>query len=622
HGLARELLGRLPPGNDTVNVTTGTLQGLSQQGNILIRSVKLYVPPALALNLHPPTLVETIPVQAAPVSGIVYWNVANNTTFVPTTDRLIPGAQVVLWGPNGLTPQRATTDADGSFDLSTVPPGVYNYNVLVDGQNYSQSQVFVHPNSPTTASAGLVGGEITGNVTQGKSPIGGVRVSLGNASGTFDSVFTNVTGQYSFTGLAPGNYTLTASGPAPTDQIPGQTVVVPAHGGTIRVPLVVQTGGQATVVVTASGSGTPGISVRFVPLPNFLNGTVSPVMAIQDADRNGTTAVTGPGGSATVTLPIGNYSVYALGYVGGSLESALGSVAVLPSGVSTGITPIALQPSALLSGTVANAGVGFNSSGAAVLVYGSGLSEVTAWTNLTRGYSVVLPLGTYSVLALDGPATGGATVYAALAQTTVRYPTTLNLAPFPSISTRFLVGTPLADGTFFPAAAATVSITAGLNGPGVTTLAGSDGTVATILPAQLPLSAGSYCVAVASAGFEPVTDCGYSPTGLTSLSHVDLAFTPVPVTLRVLGLPAGTSVTINLSATSASGTTHNLTGGPDFSFTTTPGQYTLSARAVIGNGTLVYIPSQILRTEIPLGAASSTLTLVVVPSVNATGALT
>ncbi len=611
----------LPPGNDTVNVTTGTLQGLSQQGNILIRSVKIYVPSALALNLHPPTLVESIPVQGAPVSGVVYWNIANNTTYVPSVDRLIPGAEVVLWGPGGLAPRYVTTDAAGSFDLPTVSPGVYDYNVLVDGQNYSESQVFVHPNAPTTAPAGLLGGVITGNVTLAKGPVAGVRVSIGNAGGTFDSVLTNISGQYSFAGLAPGNYTITATGPAPDDQIPGHRVQVLTGGHKIVVPLVVQTGGQARVVVTAAGGDVAGVPVRFVPLPDFLNGTVSPMTALQSASRNGTTALTGPSGVATATLPVGNYSVYALGYLGGSLESALGSLAVLPGGAPNAPTALELVPSAALSGTVASAAPEANVSSAAVLVYGAGESEVTAWTNQTGGYSVVVPLGSYSLLALEALTAGGSAVYAALGHATVGYATTVDLAPGPSVSTRFLVGTPVADGTFYPAAAATVSITAGPDGPGVTTLAGLDGTVAAILPAHLPLSAGSYCVDVASAGFEGASACGYTPGGLSNLTHLNLAFVPVPVTLRVLGLPAGTSITINLSATSASGTTHNLTGGPNFSFTTTPGSYTLSARAVIGNGTVIYIPSQVLTTEIPLGAASTALTLVVVPAVNATGSL-
>ncbi len=612
----------LPPGNDTVNVTTGTLQGLSQQGNILIRSVKVYVPPALALNLHPPTLVESIPVQGAPVSGTVYWNIANNTTYVPSVDRLVPGAQVVLWGPNGLAPVRATTDADGTFDLPTVAPGVYNYSVLVDGQNYSETQVFVHPNSPTSAPAGLTGGEIAGNVTLGKTPIGGVRVTLGNALGTVATAVTNITGRYSFPGLAPGNYTITASGPAPTDQTPGQLVEVPRGGGVVKVPLTVISGGQAEVVVTTSGGGIGGIAVRFVPLPQFANASVPILTALQDASQNGTTAVTGPNGAATVTLPVGNYSVYALGYVGNALESALGTTAVLPGGIPSGVTTLALAPSATLSGTVANAASSTNVSAAAVLVYGPGLTEATAWTNLTGGYSIVVPIGSYSLLALEGGRTPGGVVTAALARATVGYPTVVDLQPVASVTTHFLVGATLSGGTFYPAGAATVSIAAGANGPTVTALAQSDGAVTAILPSQLPLSAGAYCVAVASAGFQTASACGYSPSGLAGLTDVNLAFTPVPVTLRVLGLPAGTSININLSAESSSATTHNLTGGPTFSFTTTPGDYTLSARATYGNGSVVYIPSQILRTVIPLGAASSALTLVVVPAVNSTGALT
>ena len=108
--------------------------------------------------------------------------------------------------------------------------------------------------------------------------------------------------------------------------------------------------------------------------------------------------------------------------------------------------------------------------------------------------------------------------------------------------------------------------------------------------------------------------------GLGGLVHFPLTLNSVPVTLKVLGLPDGTPVNINLSATSVSAETLELMG-PTFTFSTTPGSYTLSARAVIGNGTVIYLPSSILTTTIPLGATRTALTLLLVPAVNATGSL-
>ncbi|HTS32845.1 MAG TPA: carboxypeptidase regulatory-like domain-containing protein [Thermoplasmata archaeon] len=612
----------LPPGNDTVNITTGTLQGLSQQGNILIRSLKVYVPPALGLNLHPPTLVQSINVGGSTVAGTVYWNVANNTTFVPTVDPVIPGAQAVLWGPNGLAKVSVVTDQGGTFDLPQVTPGVYNYSILYDGRNFTESQVFVHPNTFTNASAGIAAGVVTGNVTTSQHlPIAGARVTIGNSSGAIQSYLTNSTGRYTFTGLGPGNYTVSVVGPEPPLGNVGQTVTISTVGQTIQLPLELVPMSQVQYVVEANGGGVANIPVRFVPLPDFSNASLTPIGALQQATGNATTFVSGPTGLVTASLPVGNYSVYALGYVGSSLDSAVSSTAVFP-GLPSELNVLALQPSAPLSGTVAVSGQAPSSTDAAVLVYAGGESEVTVWANASHAYSVVLPVGQYSVLAIDGSPSASSTTYAAIAPASLTYATTLNLAAVPALTSRFTVGATLPSGTFFPAAAATVSVSAGFNGPTISTLAGGNGTAAFVVPATLPITAGSYCVQAASAGFSSMSSCAYSPGGLASLRQVPLTLTPVPVTLKVLGLPSGTSVTINLSATSISATTVNLTGGPTFSFSTTPGAYTLSARAVIGNGTVIYIPSQVLSTTIPLGAAQTALTLVVVPAVNSTGTLT
>ncbi len=401
---------------------------------------------------------------------------------------------------------------------------------------------------------------------------------------------------------------------------PGRSVTVTTPGQTIQLPLVLRALGQVQDVVEANGGGVPNIPVRFVPLPNFSNSSVSPIEALTTATSNGTTVLSGPTGLVTATLPFGNYSVYALGYVGASLEAGMSSAAVFP-GLPSEVNALALQPADTLSGSVQTPTLPANSTQVAVLVYGTGESEVTVWATSGHNYSVVLPVGSYTVLAVEGTTQPLSASYAALASTSLRYGTTLDLAPVPAVTSRFTVGATLVSGTFFPAAAATVSVSAGLGGPTVTTVAGTAGSAAFVLPATLPITAGSYCVAAASAGFSSVNDCSYSPSGLASLERVSLALNLVPVTLHVLGLPAATPVTIQLNATSVSATTQNLSGGPNFSFSTTPGSYSLSAEAVIGNGTVVYIPSQVLGTTIPLGATATALTLVVVPAVNSTGTL-
>ncbi|MCI4342783.1 MAG: hypothetical protein L3J92_01515 [Thermoplasmata archaeon] len=609
----------LPPGNDTLNFTSGSIDGLKQQGTVSLRSLQVYVPNSYGLGFDAPTL--TLPVQlgSSQFSGTVYWNIANNSTYDPNRDLLVAGAQAVLWGSTGQTAVTATTDRDGTFNLPSVVPGVYNYSILYAGHNYSESGQFLNPGGMANGSVGLAPAVLSGVVLSGGLPVGGSVVTASSSNGSVGAYTTNSTGNYTISGIGPGNYTLVASGPLLNQRSAGVRVAISAPGSSVETNLSVQPTATVQFLVEANGVGVANVPVRFAPLPSFPNASESPLAALESSTSNGTVVTSSGSGVVTATLPIGNYSVYALGYVGNSLESALTSVSAFP-GLPTSLTPLALGTTARLSGTVATTG-GFNSSKTAVLVYGLGYGEVTTWAAAGGAYSVLLPLGNYTVLALEGPSTGLASISAALTQVSLFFPTVLPLAPVGAVATRFTVGTPQSDGTLFPAIAAAVSLSAGPNGPTLPSLASFNGTVAYYVPSTIPLSAGGYCVRVQSAGFLPASECGLTGPGLASMNRLVLSLRPVNVQLSVVGLPSGTSVTVNLTSLGAPAISHQLIGGPVFSFTTTPGPYTVSARAVIGSGTVVYLPSSLLNTTIPLGAYSSNLTLHLVPGINSTGTL-
>jgi asparagine N-glycosylation enzyme membrane subunit Stt3 len=610
----------LPPGNDTVNYTSGSFDGLEQQGSVSLKSLKVFVPNSYGLGFDAPTL--TLPVQlgSSQFSGTVYWNTANNTSYDPTRDTLVAGAQVVLWGSSGQTAVRTTTDRDGTFNLPSVVPGVYNYSILFAGHNYSEPAQYLDPGSSANGSVGLSPGTLIGHVFSAGAPVDGALVSASDANGTVGAFTTNATGNYTISGIGPGNYTLVASGPLPSQRSTGVVVAVTAPGVAVSTNLTVQPTATVQFLVEANGLGVGNVPVRFIPLPTFPNASESPIAALQSSTSNGTVVVSSVSGIVTATLPIGNYSVYALGFVGGSLESALSSVSAFP-GLPSTLTPLPLATTARLSGTVATAGAPTNSTKTAVLVYDSGYGEVTTWAAADGAYSVLLPLGNYTVLALEGPTLGTSSISAALTQVALAYPTVLPLQPVGAIATRFTVGALQSDGSLFPAVAAAVSVSAGPNGPSLPTLASSNGTVAYYLPSTVPLSAGGYCLRAQSAGFLPSTECGLTGSALATINRFSLTLRPVNVQLTVVGLPSGTPVNVNLTALADPATTHRLSGGPVFSFTTTPGPYSISARAVIGSGTVVYLPSSVLNTTIPLGAYASNLTLHLVPGVNSSGTL-
>ncbi|HLY77632.1 MAG TPA: carboxypeptidase regulatory-like domain-containing protein, partial [Thermoplasmata archaeon] len=200
----------LPPGNVTLNVTSGPLQGFAQNGSELLDSVHLYVNPSLGFSLNSPPIAQSIVLQPGTVNGFVFWNATGNTTYDPSADTVAVGANVTLGG-QGMHNYTATTDVGGSFRLTNVVPGVYNYTVHSSGATFSEGQVVVHPGEAANATAGLVPSHLSGTVKQEDGTLAiGATVSISSSSGLLETVLANTSGGYSFSNLVPGNYTLSA----------------------------------------------------------------------------------------------------------------------------------------------------------------------------------------------------------------------------------------------------------------------------------------------------------------------------------------------------------------------------------------------------------------------------
>ena len=609
----------LPPGNDTVNVTMGSFQGLAQAGSILLKSVKIDVPNAIGMSFNAPNLVQTITVGSGSIQGYVYWQNNANSTYSPPADTLVPGAQVVFWGSN-LTRRTAITDASGSFDLPNVAPGVYNYNVLVDGHNYSSSSVTLGPGSNANATAGLEAVRVTGEVlgTDG-SPATGANVTLSGPTGVLSTTTTNGTGNYLLGSVGPGNYTVGASVAGTDLRSAGVPITLSASGANVSVNLTLRPTGASTFVLTAGGSLASGIAVRFTPVSSFTNASLPPVNTLWNASGNATVIVSSASGSVTATLPPGTYSVYALGLVNGQLYAGLGSTTVL-AGLSSSASLLALSPAIRLSGTVASVGAPVGSTRTAVIAYSSSGNELLTWAS-GGSYSMMLPADTYSLLALEGTTTSPPSVWAGLTGVTLNGPTAVTISPVAALPVAFTLGSPIAGGSLYPATGASVAVSAGPSGPSIPAVTNDNGTATLYVPGTLPLTAGSYCLSTSAFGFAPTSSCQYSPSSLASLAQVQTSLVPVAVKLTVVGLPAGATAVVNLTAESSTGVTRSVSGGPTFSFSMPPGVYTVSARSVIGSGTVVYLPPGPLSTTIPLGATFSNLTLYLLPQVVSTGTL-
>ncbi len=608
----------LPPGNDTINLTTGTFDALSQAGDNLVRSIKVYVPDALGYSLDPQTVVMPITIPSGTVNGFVYWNTANSSTFEPTTDLVIPGARVTL-SQSGLDSFTAVTDASGSFSLPSIPPGLYNYSVTVGGTTFNQTSENVSAGGTTNATVGLATGSITGTVrsASGSAAVGAL-VSLSNSTGIVATTTSATGGTYSFKGFVPGAYTVQAVGSNSSDRSNVVAVDANSSASPATADLVLEPTGTVTVEAVSGAAGVADVPVSFVPLLSFTGVGHNIIETAVNATGDTSVVMTNSAGYAQMSLRAGSYSVYALGYAGSSLSAALGTVTVT-GGTTSPTLLLNLTPAYRLAGEAPPV-AGESLLETAVIAYpSSGSGELVAWANTTGSYGMYLPAGAYSVLALQGLSSSSTESFAALGSTTIANATTLDLDTSTAITPQFTVGTNGSTG-FFAAAGASVSVTAGPSGPGVRALASASSAVGFNLPSSIPFSAGGYCVAASAPGYESVTRCGLTPGSLQNLTRLYLPVQGVPVTLSVVGVPTGTPVTVNLTGETPTAVTRSVVGGPSFTLTLPAGRYAVTAAGA--NGSVVYRSPAAVNATVAFGAASAHFTISVLPEVKAKGSLT
>jgi dolichyl-phosphooligosaccharide-protein glycotransferase len=611
----------LPPGNDTLNFTTGTFNALNQSGSTVLRTVHIYVPPTVGYSLDAPNLVDNFQLTPSPVGGYIYWNVTGNSSYVPKQDPTVSGARVQIVGSIGVPVLGTVTDASGAFLLDSVPPGVYTYTVTYAGHVYNQTNLTVGTNTSLNATAGLAPANITGTVN-GPTGVafGGASVTLMNATATVESTTSGSSGAFSLPPVAPGKYTLFASSANVSLRSPGIPITVNSTGSSINQTLTLEYMAPVAVEVTSGGSPAAGIAVRFSPEISFQASSRSALGAADAVLSNGTVATTRSDGVASVYVPYGNYSVYALGYVNGVLSAGLGTVDASATGSGATAT-VNVSRALALRGEVSGGLPLGGSDSAAVVAYGSGGATLVAPTAANGSFVLQLPTGGYDLLGLESTSNPSLPTFAGLSAVRLTAPETTALPLSPAVAVRLAVGTALSSGRFFAAANATVTISAGPSGPGVTLRGTSNGSIAIFLPTTAPLSPTGYCINATAPGFTASQICDLSGTGLSQQTHFLIPLALVPVTLNVIGLPTGNPVTVYFVAESPTAINRTLTGGPSFSLTLPPGNYGVGAEAIIDNGTLVYVPPSQLNTTVPFGATATHLTLLVVPEINATGHL-
>ncbi|MFB9832965.1 MFS transporter [Actinoallomurus acaciae] len=132
-----------------------------------------------------------------------------------TTGAPVAAATVVVTDLRGDIVGSAETDQGGRFSIEDLVSGTVT--LVADADGHRPSAVRVEVSGPGTTQCDVelrAGGRISGTVRAGagNTPLGDARVALVNAAG--DTVATTMTGsdgEYTFTGLESGEYTLTAS---------------------------------------------------------------------------------------------------------------------------------------------------------------------------------------------------------------------------------------------------------------------------------------------------------------------------------------------------------------------------------------------------------------------------
>ncbi|HZE30351.1 MAG TPA: MFS transporter [Actinoallomurus sp.] len=131
------------------------------------------------------------------------------------TGEPVAAATVVVTDLRGEVVASTETDQDGRFSVNELVSGTVTLVVSADGHRPSAVPVKVSGQGTTEHDVELrAGGRLKGTVRAGaeNTPLGDARVALVNAAGTTVAVTTTgADGEYAFTGLDKGEYTVTAS---------------------------------------------------------------------------------------------------------------------------------------------------------------------------------------------------------------------------------------------------------------------------------------------------------------------------------------------------------------------------------------------------------------------------
>lgn len=205
-----------------------------------------------------------------------------------STSAALAGATV------GYSGGSTTTDSSGSYTLSNVPAGTVSVTASLTGYNSQTVSVTVTSGStstqnfalaPANSGPGSISGKVT-NISTG-GVIAGATITFSGGSTTSDG-----SGNYSFSNVAAGAYTLTATHTGYIHLAQNANV---STGASTALNFAMATGGKVDGTVTGSdGAAIPGASVT------ISGGVVATTV---------TTTTSSTGSYSSNWVPIGTYNV-------------------------------------------------------------------------------------------------------------------------------------------------------------------------------------------------------------------------------------------------------------------------------------------------------------------------
>jgi len=308
-------------------------------------------------------------IEAGALQGQVYIDHDDNSKYSSTTDETLVGATVVFENQtNGYSIETITT-ADG-YEMLGISPMDGTMWVEYQGHVFGETDVSVKIGTPVITNFACGPAKVNGTITlDDGSAANGITVSLlDQANGQAIESITDASGDYSFTGLLPGNYTI---------QTPDGTVMQDAElsldqGEALERDLVLYRSMRLTGLVSYDGVAVSNAMIG-------LSGDLGVVWVKSDSR-----------GRYSVVLPKGDVSVYATATISGQEAVYLSSVSATESATLN----LQLGEAIVLNGNVQSSGSAV--SGATVRLESRTSGAVfNAVTNTIGGFRAVLPADLY-----------------------------------------------------------------------------------------------------------------------------------------------------------------------------------------------------------------------------------